>query len=289
MGEMVFDEVALVRHGAVLEIRLDRPDKLNPISARPGGTRDQIIAAITLAETDDEIRSVLLTGAGKAFSAGGDVVGNKPRETAAEQRAFVAAGEAFHSRLRNAALPVVGAVHGLCLGAALSLASCCDIVLASDDARFGLPEGRMGLVGATALVPVVGTQWAKFLIMTGEIIDADRAVSIGLVLSVEPADRLHQRALDLAERLTRLPGEALLLNKQAIDAVADASGRAAGRTAAGGYDAVTLSNSPQATAPDGRSFREIIATEGTAGLKAARAAQYESNWLAQPTESGDDR
>lgn len=274
-----FDEIAVERHAAVLEIRLNRPDQRNPISSREGGTRDQILAALTLAERDPEVGCVLLTGAGPAFSAGGDLVGNKPRETAAEQSAFLERADAFHDRVRAARLPVVAAVHGHCLGAALALVACCDFVIASRNATFGLPEGRLGLVGATPLVPVVGTQWAKFLIMTGEAIDAETARSIGLVLTVEPDETLTERALDLAARIARLPREALLLNKRAVDAVADASGAAAGRLAGRGFDAVTLANSGRAAAPDGRTFREIIASEGVDGLKRARAAQYETPWL----------
>jgi enoyl-CoA hydratase/carnithine racemase len=281
-----FDEIAVERHGAVLEIRLDRPHQRNPISARPGGTRDQILAALASAEDDPEIGCVLLTGAGKSFSAGGDLVGNKPRETAAEQAEFLEQAEAFHARLRAARLPIVAAVHGHCLGAALALVASCDLVIAGRGATFGLPEGRLGLVGVTPLVLVVGTQWAKFLIMTGESIDAETARTIGLVLTVEPDDSLRTRALDLADRLTRLPREALLLSKRSVDAVAEAAGGAAGRLAGRGFDAVTLANSERATAPDGRTFREIIADEGIDGLKRARAAQYDTPWLTLPGSHG---
>ena len=134
-------------------------------------------------------------------------------------------------------------------------------------------------MGAAALVPVVGRQWAKFLMFSGESITAEQASAIGLVLTVEPDGELMDRARDLAGRLARLPGEALLLNKRAIDALADVSGDAAGRVAALAADAVTLANSGRAAAPDGRPFREIIDTEGVSGLKAARAAQYDTPWL----------
>jgi enoyl-CoA hydratase/carnithine racemase len=173
----------------------------------------------------------------------------------------------------------VAAVHGVCLGAALSMVASCDLVLASTSAQFGLPEGRIGLVGATALVPVIGRQWAKFLMLTGETITAAQAREIGLVLTVEADDELFSRARDLAVRLARLPREAMLLNKRAIDSVADASGDAAGRIAGLAADAVTLANSGRAAAPDGRTFREIIDSEGMNGLKAARAAQYDAAWL----------
>jgi enoyl-CoA hydratase/carnithine racemase len=274
-----FDEVSLEKAEGVAAITLDRPDRLNAISARPGGTRDQVLAALADAEHDLGIGCVLLSGAGRGFSSGGDVTGNVRRESASEHQAFLEQAGAFHRRLREAQVPIVAAVHGVCLGAALSMVASCDLVVASESARFGLPEGRIGLVGATALVPAIGRQWAKFLMLTGENITASRACQIGLVLTVEPDDELAPRARDLARRLARLPREAVLLNRRAIDAVAEASGDAAGRAAGLAADAVTLANSGRATAPDGRSFREIIDTEGMDGLKAARASQYDLAWL----------
>jgi len=273
------DEISYDKADGVGAITLDRPDKLNPISARAGGTRDQILWALADAEDDPDVGCVLISGAGKAFSAGGDLTGNARRETAFEQHAFLEAAEVFHRRVREARLPVIAAVHGICLGAALTLVASCDFVLAAESAKFGLPEGRIGLVGAAPLVPVVGRQWAKFLMFSGEQIDARLAAQIGLVLTVEPDAELPARARDLASRLARLPREAILLNKRAIDAVAEAGGDLDGRLAGQAADAVTLANSGRATAPDGRTFREIIDTEGMDGLKSARAAQYDTPWL----------
>ena len=278
---MDLDEITYVKRDGVGEITLSRPAQLNPISARPGGTRDQLLWALSDAEADAEVGSVLVTGAGRAFSAGGDLTGNRPRETAFEQQEFMEAAEEFHRRLREARLPLVAAVNGICLGAALGVVACCDFVLAGESARFGLPEGRIGLVGAGPLIPLIGRQWAKFLILTGETIDASTARRIGLVLTVEADDALVERARDLCSRLARLPREAVLLNKRHVDAVADASGDAAGRVAAAAHDALTLANSARAAAPDGRTFRDIIASEGVDGLKRARAAQYDGPWLAR--------
>jgi enoyl-CoA hydratase/carnithine racemase len=273
------DEISYEKADGVGAITLDRPDKLNPISARAGGTRDQILWALADAEDDPDVGCVLLSGAGKAFSAGGDLTGNARRETAFEQEAFLETAEAFHRRVREAKLPVIAAVHGICLGAALTLVASCDFVVAAESATFGLPEGRIGLVGAAPLVPMVGRQWAKFLMFSGEQIDARLAAQIGLVLTVEPDAELMERARDLAGRLARLPREAILLNKRAIDAVAEAGGDLAGRLAGMAADAVTLANSGRATAPDGRTFRAIIDAEGMDGLKKARAAQYDTPWL----------
>jgi enoyl-CoA hydratase/carnithine racemase len=273
------DEIAYHQFDGVVEIVLDRPEKLNAISARPGGTRDQIVEVLTSAEADDSVGAVLLRGEGRAFSVGGDLTGNEPRETESEHRAFLERSEVLHRRLRESRLPIVAAVHGQCLGAAIALVAACDFVVAGADATFSLPEGRIGLVGASALVPIIGRQWAKFMILTGEPLSADLARELGLVLSVEPDAELVVRARDLASRLARLPREAVALNKRAVDAVADASGDASGRAAGLTHDAVTLTASVRAAAPDGRTFREIIATEGVEGLKRARAQQYTEPWL----------
>ncbi len=281
---MELDEIAYEKADGVAEIVLNRPDRLNPISARSGGTRDQILHALADAEADPAMGAVLVRGAGTSFSAGGDLTGNAPRETAAEHHEFLEAGETFHRRLRDSRLPVVAAVHGHCLGAALALVASCDFVVAAEHASFGVPEGRMGLVGAGPLVPIVGRQWAKFLLLTGEPVGAEVARELGIVLSVERDDEYLERARELARRLSRLPREAVTLNKRAIDLIADTSGEAAGRMAGMAQDAVTLANSPQATAPDGRTFREIIDAEGMDGLKRARNAQYEGPWLHEREE-----
>jgi enoyl-CoA hydratase/carnithine racemase len=279
------DEIAHHQSDGVVEIVLDRPEKLNAISARPGGTRDQILQVLTGAEADDSVGAVLLRGEGRVFSVGGDLAGNEPRETEAEHRAFLERAEVLHQRLRDSRLPIVAAVHGQCLGAAIALVAACDFVLAAADATFCLPEGRIGLIGASPLVPIIGRQWAKFMILTGEPVGADRARELGLVLSVEADDELVPRARDLAHRLARLPREAVALNKRAVDAIADASGDAAGRDAGLARDVVTLAASARASAPDGRPFRDILATEGVEGLKRARAQQYGEPWLRARTET----
>ncbi|MFN8026884.1 MAG: enoyl-CoA hydratase/isomerase family protein [Acidimicrobiia bacterium] len=288
---MELDEIDHHQADGVVEIVLDRPEKLNAISARAGGTRDQILEVLARAEADESVGSVLLRGRGRAFSVGGDLAGNEPRETEAEHRAFLERAEVLHRRLRDSRLPIVAAVHGHCLGAALALVASCDFVLAATTASFALPEGRLGLIGASPLVPIIGRQWAKFMILTGEPIGAEQARELGLVLSVEPDDELVPRARDLARRLARLPREAVALNKRAVDAVADASGDAAGRDAGLAHDTATLTAGARAQAPDGRTFREILAAEGVEGLKRARAQQYVDPWLGArqaPSADGAD-
>lgn len=272
-------EVDLDSEGAVAVITLDRPDVLNAVSGRPGGTRDQILHAIGLAEADPLIGCVVVRGAGRAFCGGGDLTGNARRESVEEHRAFLESANRFHERVTASTVPTIAAVHGYCLGAGVVLAAACDLVIAAEGARFGFPEGRMGLVGASSLVSVIGRQWAKFLMLTGELITAERARELGLVLTVEADDELQTRVLDLARRISRMPRRSAELNRRAVDATADASGDAAARQAAVAHDAHTLAAADHATAPDGRTFRSIIDTEGVEGLKRARAAQYDEPWL----------
>lgn len=263
----------------VAVVSLNRPEQLNPISGRPGGTRDQILAAFELAGSTPDVGCVVLRGNGRAFSGGGDLTGNARRETLEQHREFLETVDAFHERVRASRIPVIAEVHGFCLGAGLVLAHSCDLVIASEGARFGFPEGRLGLVGIAPLVSTVGRQWAKYLMLTGEIIDAGKALELGLVLSVEPDDELHERTLDLAFRIARMPRSGVASNRRTIDAVADAGGDTESRRVSLDFDALTLNESDQATAPDGRTFRHIIDTEGLAGMKRARAEQYTTNWL----------
>jgi enoyl-CoA hydratase/carnithine racemase len=276
---MELDHVLYAVADGVAEVRLNRPEVRNVLSAGPAGTRAQILHAIARAEADPDVGAVVVTAAGSSFCAGGDLTGGTPRETALEDAEFLEEADAFHRAMRSTSLPVVAAVHGHCLGAGLLLAASCDLVVSGHGASFGLPEGRLGLVGASYLVPVIGRQWAKFLILTGESISAERACEIGLVLTVVPDDVLTTRTMELARRLARMPRDGMLLNKRAVDAAADVGGDEAARAAGRAHDAVTLAMAKHATAPDGRTFRSIIASEGMAGLKAAREAQYADPWL----------
>jgi enoyl-CoA hydratase/carnithine racemase len=263
----------------VAHIILNRPDKLNAIGAL---TREEIGHALSVASEDESIGCALIRANGRAFCAGGDLsrIGDAPTsDTLEDNQRLNEAILAFNATIRGVRKPVIAAVHGLCLGTAMGFVAQCDFVIAADDTRFGLIEGRIGHPGATDLVPVIGSAWTRYLIYTGEMIDAARAEKIGLVLTVEAADQLVERVTDLAERLARMPREALGHNKAAIEAVLEHSGRAEGRTAGRNQDAITKTMSSQARAPDGRTFEGILRAQGMDGLKAARALQYTKNWL----------
>lgn len=276
---MQYQHLLLEKVEGVLEIVLNRPEKLNALGIGKGSNRDEILAALQQADADDEVGCILLRSNGRAFCAGGDLTGAPRTETALDEHRFGAELVRFYTAVRATRKPVVAAVHGLCLGAGLGLLAQMDLAVAAQSARFGLVEGRIGHPGATEIVPLVGAAWAKFLILTGELIDASTAERIGLVLNTVPDELLLERSRQLARRIARMPREAVILNKAGICNMNEAMGVGAGRLVGRAYDALTKSMSSLATAPDGRRFEEILKAGGMDALKQARDSQFTGSWL----------
>lgn len=277
-----YKHVVLEKHDGVAHVVLNRPEKMNALGVGSGSSREEIVHALRAADTDPEVGCILLRANGKAFCAGGDLgsaPATKSDRTALDEHYFLQETSGFLAQVRATNKPIVCAVQGLCLGAAMGLVAQCDIVVAADDARFGLVEGRIGHPGASELVSIIGAAWAKFLILTGELIDAQRAEQIGFVLTILPATELHERTTELARRIARLPRESTVLNKACINQVAEASGNAAGRIAGRAHDTLTKTMSHHAKAPDGRLFADILRGEGVQGMKAARDSQFKGGWL----------
>jgi enoyl-CoA hydratase/carnithine racemase len=289
MAEAEFENILYDVRNGVAHIILNRPEKLNAMGMGPGSSRDEIARALERASADPDVGAALISANGRAFCGGGDLsrtAGRTTTESPLDHLMFNQEVVRFNARLRAVPIPVIAAVHGLCLGTALGFISQLDFVIAADDARFGLIEGRIGHPGASDLVPVIGLAWTKFLIFTGELIDAKRAERIGLVLTTVPAGELRGRATELAERIARMPREALALNKLCLENLAEASGRAAGRLVGRAHDSITKAMTSVARAPDGRFFEEILKTEGMKGMKTARSQQYEGPWLEPLSDDG---
>jgi enoyl-CoA hydratase/carnithine racemase len=261
-------------------LTLARPEKMNTLGIGPGSSRDEIARALTAADTSEDVGCHLITAQGRAFCAGGDLTGAPKTEHILDEHLFVQQVDAFHAEIRGLRKPVVAGIQGLCLGTGLGFMAQFDIVIAGDDARFGLIEGRIGHPGGSEIVPLVGAAWAKFMILTGELLEAERAAEIGLVLTTVPKDELADRVFDLARRIASLPREGTLLNKAAIERTMEASGRAAGRLIGRTHDAMTKAMASEALAPDGRRFEDILADEGVEGIKQARNQQFQGSWLA---------
>lgn len=177
-------------HGIAL-VTINRPDKLNALNA---DVIDDLDAFFGVAETDDAIRGVILTGAGdKSFVAGADIA--RFRELDGDSgRAFADRGQAVFNRIENLHKPVIAAVNGFALGGGSELALACHIRIASANAVFGQPEVNLGILpgyGGTQRLPrLVGLGIATELILTGSMIKADRAHAIGLANQVVPPEEL---------------------------------------------------------------------------------------------------
>jgi enoyl-CoA hydratase len=210
MSEIVQSE----RHGAVTLLRLNRPEALNALSDE---VLEALCAGLDAVEGSPDVRCVVICGAGRAFAAGADVAGLRamaPGEVVEGERG------ARWQRLRASRLPVIAAVHGWCLGGGCELALTCDIVLAAEDARFGLPETGLGLIpgaGGTQRLPrIAGRSLALEVILGGRTLSAREALQHGICSRVVAREALEREALALAARIAERPALAVRLAREAV-------------------------------------------------------------------------
>lgn len=207
--------VVIDDHGAVRLITFDRPDKLNAFNRELYAASG---AALHDAAADDSVRVVVLTGNGRAFSAGQDL---------AEMAALAAGTESggsgfplFLDELQAFPKPLVAAVNGLAVGIGLTLLPHCDLVLIDETARLRVPFSELGVppeAASSVLLPIrLGWQQAARLLFTSEWISAEEAVSLGLALQTCPAGTVVARALELAERIAAFPLPALRAIKETM-------------------------------------------------------------------------
>ncbi|HRS82499.1 MAG TPA: enoyl-CoA hydratase-related protein [Smithellaceae bacterium] len=216
------DELIIERKGNVEIVTLNRPEVMNALTYdMVQGLGDLFEAA----QADDDIRSILLTGAGRAFSTGADLTGKGSARKDAHTPLGMRISTFGYSRMVNAIWslekPVVCAVNGTAAGASCNLALSCDLVLASDTAKFIQVFVRRGLIpdgGGTYLLPrLVGLPRAKQLMLLGEDLPAARALEWGLIHRVVPQDRLMDEAMELAERLAAGPTRAIGMIKSMLN------------------------------------------------------------------------
>jgi 2-(1,2-epoxy-1,2-dihydrophenyl)acetyl-CoA isomerase len=204
----------------IATVTLDRPDKLNALSNE---LARELLDALKRASTDDRARAVVITGAGRAFSAGGDIA--RMRQVVDEQdwdgvQGLLADGAEVARTLATMPKATIAAVNGPAAGAGGSLAIACDMRVASDAASFGLVFSRLGLHpdwgGLYFLPRLAGAGKALELILSGEIVDAQEALRLGIFNRVVPADTLLPAAREAAARFTRKSPLALQLARQAV-------------------------------------------------------------------------
>ncbi len=199
---MTFDNLLLELDGAVAIITFNRPKVLNALN---GQTLADLERAVTALKADDAVRAVVLTGAGdKAFVAGADI-NELAKLSPVEGQAHARRGQLLFDAIEHLGKPVIAAVNGFALGGGCELAMACTLRLAADTARFGQPEINLGLIpgyaGSQRLPRLVGKGIALEILLTGDMVPAQRAFEIGLVNRVVPAADLLAEATKLAQAL----------------------------------------------------------------------------------------
>lgn len=210
--------VQVDRNGAVLTVALNRPAKYNAFNTAMVTSVSEVFR---LAETDPEVRAIVLTGRGRHFAVGADIT-EYAKDDSDAFRAFTDLANEMCERISTSPHAVVAAVNGLALGGGFEVVLSCDLVVAAQDASFGLPELRLGLIpgwGGTQRLPaLVGANRARAIILLGERIDAEQARAIGLVHRVCSADALLDHAHQVAAALAEQPAMAVAAAKRAVAA-----------------------------------------------------------------------
>lgn len=209
--------VLLEKQGSIATIMMNRPKAMNSFNQ---DFVDDFMAALQEVERDKTIRVVVLTGNGKAFSAGGDLFHIVGLKNPVEARDFIVQAGALVTTMMNMEKPIIAMVNGVAAGAGFNLALACDIVYCSQTARFGQSFINVGLVpdcGGLYLLPrVVGLHKAKELMFTAELINADKALSLGIVNQVFPPEELKDATYQFAQRLADSAPVALGLMKKSL-------------------------------------------------------------------------
>jgi enoyl-CoA hydratase len=201
----------------IFYLTINRPDKLNALNKQ---TLSELAVLLNQASDDDDVKGIIITGAGeKAFVAGADI-----REIAElnelNSRKFAEQGQEVFFMIENSSKPVIAAINGFALGGGCELAMACHLRLAASNAKFGLPEVTLGIIpgfgGTQRLTQLIGKGRATEMIMTGEMIDAQTALSFGLINHITENDNLLEEATQLMRKIL---GKAPIAIAQVIECI----------------------------------------------------------------------
>jgi enoyl-CoA hydratase len=214
---VAYETLRIEDRGPVRIVIIDRPKVLNALDAQ---VVDELTRAVESAATEGSVRGLVLTGGGeKAFVAGADIAA-MANMTPAEALAFAGRGHALGDMLTALSIPTVAAVNGFALGGGCELALACDFIYASQRAKFGQPEVKLGVIpgfgGTQRLLRRVGVARALELCMSGDLIDADEALRIGLANRVLPPEEVLPQAIAVVERIAQQGPVAIARVKEVI-------------------------------------------------------------------------
>ena len=224
-SNVVYDKFGCIvyeKKGSTAYVTVNRPQAMNALNK---ATIAELLEAMADARHDPAVKGVIVTGAGKAFVAGADINELALLDALTAERS-TAVGQGLMSLVENLGKPVIAAVNGFALGGGCELAMACTIRIASEHAKFGQPEVKLGVIpgygGTQRLLRLVGKGRALQLILTGDLIDANEALRIGLVNEVVPADALMARAQQILDAIVANAPIATRLALEAVNGGLDA-------------------------------------------------------------------
>ena len=268
-----------VTDNGVAKVLLNRPEKLNALSLP---LQAELYECLQAADDDPAVRVITLRGAGRAFCAGYDVTPpqtDEDRRASEERRGNIR--QDMHRLRKTARLmtsvfdlskPVIAGIHGHVIAGGTDLALHCDMVIAADDANIGFPPVRsMGTPPTHMWTYMVGPQWAKWFMLTGETVSGKEAQEMGLVLKSVPAEGLDAAVDGLANKIAKIPWEMLAANKSIVNKALDLMGRNMMQVIAAETDAVSHQSSIV------REFNRISSVEGLKAALAWRDAPFQDD------------
>lgn len=215
---MEFNTIDFNKEGQIAVITLNRPKSMNSINNEFIDELEQILNEIA---GDDEIGAVIMTGTEKVFAAGADIKEISSIATPVDAHSFVGRVRSVFNKIENLEKPVIAAVSGLALGGGCELSLACDIRIAAENAMFGQPEIKIGVIpgggGTQRLTRLIGLGRAKEMLYTGDPIDAQEAYRVGLVNKVVPVELLMDEAKKIAGKFIKQPGFALRITKMVVN------------------------------------------------------------------------
>lgn len=213
---MVLDNILFEKEGFTGIITLNRPKAMNALNSQ---LLNELLFLLDQLAQDQEIRALIINGGPKLFAAGADIAAMVNADPYAAKQ-FAGTAHQVLKRIEEMEKPVIAAISGLALGGGCELALACDFRIATEESRLGFPEINLGIMpgagGTQRLARIVGTGWAKHLILTGEPIDSATAFQIGLVTKVVKKDNLMAEAKKLADRFAAKSALALKTAKDSV-------------------------------------------------------------------------